>query len=90
MIYLVFLLKINWFILVVGLEIQFIFGVFLLRTEFGYKLFKYFSDQVTLFLGYTDEGSMLVFGEKYIDHIFAMKVYICKSMRPRFQYKSKN
>lgn len=58
----------------VGLEIQFIFGVFLLRTEFGYKLFRYLSDQVTKFLGYTDQGSMLVFGEKYTDHIFAFKV----------------
>lgn len=66
--------QINWYILLVGLEIQFIFGVFLLRTEFGYKLFKFLSDQVIKFLEYTDQGSELVFGEKYTDHIFAFKV----------------
>lgn len=66
--------QINWYILLVGIEIQFIFGVFLLRTEFGYKLFKFLSDQVIKFLEYTDQGSELVFGEKYTDHIFAFKV----------------
>jgi pyrimidine nucleoside transport protein len=45
-----------------------------LRTEFGYKLFKFLSDQVTKFLSFTDQGSQLVFGDKYTDHIFAFKV----------------
>lgn len=66
--------KINWRILCVGLEMQFILGVILMRTEFGYKLFKFISGQVTVFLEYTNRGSSLVFGDKYTDHIFAFQV----------------
>ncbi|CAF0726574.1 unnamed protein product [Brachionus calyciflorus] len=54
--------EINWRILVAGLEIQFILGVFLMRTEFGYQLFKFLSNQVATFLAYTDRGTQLVFG----------------------------
>lgn len=42
-----------------------------MRVEFGYKLFKFLGEQVTTFLGYTNRGSQLVFGEKYTDHYFA-------------------
>ena len=66
--------NINWRILVAGLEIQFILGVILMRTEFGYQFFKFLSGQVTTFLEYTDRGSQLVFGDQYIDHKFAFKV----------------
>lgn len=66
--------KINWHVLVVGLEIQIFLGIILLRTEFGYLLFQFVSEQVTIFLGYTDRGSFLVFGEKFTDHRFAFQV----------------
>lgn len=72
----IFEIKINWRVLIVGLEIQFILGVILMRTEFGYKLFKFVSGQVTVFLEYTNRGSQLVFGDKYTDHIFAFQVYL--------------
>jgi pyrimidine nucleoside transport protein len=65
--------KINWHILIVGIEMQFILGVILLKTEFGYQLFKFVSEQVTTFLAFTNKGSELVFGEKYTDHPFAFK-----------------
>jgi pyrimidine nucleoside transport protein len=68
--------KIDMRILVAGLEIQFILGVILIRTEFGYQFFKFLSSQATSFLGYTDRGSQLVFGDKYVDHIFAFKVIL--------------
>jgi pyrimidine nucleoside transport protein len=45
-----------------------------MRTEFGYKLFKFISGQVTVFLQYTDIGSKLVFDDKYTDHRFAFQV----------------
>ena len=67
-------LKIKWDILLVGIEIQFVLGVLLLRTEFGYKLFEFVSAEVTKFLRYTDQGSMLVFGETYTDHSFAFQI----------------
>ncbi|RNA39662.1 Sodium nucleoside cotransporter [Brachionus plicatilis] len=54
--------KINWRILFAGLQVQFVLGVVLMRTEFGYQLFKFLSEQVTIFLGYTDRGTNLVFG----------------------------
>ena len=41
--------QIKWQVLIVGVEIQFILGVILLKTEFGYKLFKFVSEQVTTF-----------------------------------------
>jgi pyrimidine nucleoside transport protein len=65
--------KINWHILIVGIEIQFILGVVLLKTEFGYQLFKFISEAVTTFLQYTNRGSQLVFGDKYTDHLFAFQ-----------------
>jgi nucleoside permease NupC len=66
--------KIQWKLVIIGLLIQFILAVFLLRVEFGYKLFKFISDQVIVFLDYTDAGSELVFGASFRDHFFAMKV----------------
>lgn len=68
--------KINWRILFAGLEVQFILGVILMRTEFGYQLFKFLSEQVTVFLGYTDRGTNLVFGSFLVmdQKLFAFKV----------------
>ena len=63
--------RINWHILTTGILIQFILGVFLMRIEFGYRLFKFVGDQVANFLAYTNKGSQLVFGHKYTDHYFA-------------------
>jgi pyrimidine nucleoside transport protein len=65
--------KINWHILIAGIEVQFILGVVLLKTEFGYQLFDFVSKQVTTFLAYTNKGTSLVFGEKYTDHPFAFQ-----------------
>ena len=45
-----------------------------MRVDFGYKLFRFVGDQVTAFLGYTDAGSKVVFGENFGDHFFAFKV----------------
>ena len=67
--------QINWHILLAGLEVQFILGVLLLRTEFGFKLFKFLSDEVAKFLAYTNAGTEFVFGESYTDHRFALQVY---------------
>ncbi len=37
------------------------FANFVLRFEFGYRLFKFFGDQVTIFLDYTDSGCKITF-----------------------------
>ena len=37
-------------------------------------MFKWLGDRVTEFLEYTVAGIVFVFGDKYYDHFFAMKV----------------
>ncbi len=54
--------------------LQFALAVFVLRTTFGYYLFKFLGDEVEKFLAFTDEGSKLVFGSNYLDHFFVFKV----------------
>lgn len=69
-------LKINWRILISGLLFQFLLGVLLLRVEIGFRLFKFFGDQMNIFLDYANQGSSLVFGELYYQHFFAFSVFI--------------
>lgn len=66
--------------LTVGILIQYILGVFILRLEFGYKLFQYLGHQVSTFLDYTDNGSRLVFGNSFADHFFAFKVIFSENL----------
>ena len=68
------LLLINWKILISGLLFQFSLGVLLLRVEIGFRLFKFFGDQMNIFLNYANQGSSLVFGELYYQHFFAFSV----------------
>lgn len=58
----------------VGLILQYLLGVFILRLEFGFKLFEFLGKKVVQFLDYTDSGSSLVFGTRFVDHYFAFKV----------------
>lgn len=46
----------------------------ILRSQFGYDVFHWFGQRAQEFLSFTDYGSEFVFGPKYKDHIFAMKV----------------
>jgi nucleoside permease NupC len=50
------LFQINWRVLIVGCLMQYILGVFVLRTEFGIRLFDFLGNQVTVFLDFTDSG----------------------------------
>lgn len=60
--------------MITGLLFQFFLGVLLMRVEFGYKLFKFLGDQISIFLNYANKGSELVFGVDYADHFFAFSV----------------
>ena len=55
---------------------QIILGVFVMRTLFGFHLFKFLGKEIDKFLSYTDYGSRLVFGINHKDHFFAFKVFI--------------
>ena len=57
-----------------GMALQFILGLFILRTNVGFRIFDFLGDFVQTFLEYTDEGSIFVFGDTYQDHFFAFKV----------------
>jgi nucleoside permease NupC len=66
--------QINFRIVISGVLIQIILGVIVMRTRFGFYLFKFLGNQVAKFLNYTDYGTRLVFGVKHTDHFFAFKV----------------
>jgi len=63
--------KVKWEPVVVGLYMQVIMGILVLRTTFGFDTFEWMGDRVTEFLTYADAGSIFVFGENYTDHFFA-------------------
>ena len=67
-------LKIKWRVLVVGILVQYMLGVFVLRTEIGFRMFRFMGDKVDQFLDYIDNGCRLVFGPNFKDHYFAFKV----------------
>ena len=54
--------------------LQFIFALIILRWDIGYQAFQWLGDRVLEFLAYTDDGAIFVFGTKFTDHFFAMKV----------------
>jgi pyrimidine nucleoside transport protein len=58
-----------------GLFLQFALGLFVIRSSFGYQLFKSIGDKVQDFLYLTDHGTMLVFGPNLTDHFVAFKVW---------------
>lgn len=57
-----------------GIMLQFLFALIILRWEFGFKAFQWLGERVLEFISYTDDGAIFVFGEKFTDHFFAMKV----------------
>ena len=54
--------------------IQFVLGLVILRWDKGLAGFEWIGTQATIFLDYTDHGSIFVFGERYTDHEFIMNV----------------
>ena len=70
----IYYFQINWRPVIGGFTLQFFFAAFILKSKVGYKIFEFLGKQVQTFLMFTDKGSQFVFGDKYTDHIFAMKV----------------
>ena len=65
--------KIDLRILISGVLMQLILGVFVMRTKLGYHFFKFAGGEIDKFLSFTDYGSRLVFGVNHKDHFFAFK-----------------
>ncbi|XP_047448266.1 solute carrier family 28 member 3-like [Mugil cephalus] len=64
----------SWQTLLMGIGLQFIFGLLILRTTFGLSALQWLGDQVEIFLSFTDVGSEFVFGPSYEEHLFIFKV----------------
>ena len=55
--------------------LQFLFGVFFLRTDFGVSVLSYMHVRIDEFTSYADTGSEFVFGKQYKDFPFIFKVF---------------
>ncbi|XP_045168425.2 solute carrier family 28 member 3-like [Mercenaria mercenaria] len=66
--------RINWHCVFYGTILQCLFGLFVLKTTAGTTTLMWFSDRLIEFISYSDVGSAFVFGQKYLDHVFAMQV----------------
>ncbi|KAF7654309.1 hypothetical protein LDENG_00071480, partial [Lucifuga dentata] len=64
----------SWRTLLWGIGLQFVFGLLILRTRFGFVAVEWLGDKVEIFMSYTDVGSKFVFGTTYTDHLFVFKV----------------
>ncbi|XP_014668608.1 PREDICTED: sodium/nucleoside cotransporter 1-like [Priapulus caudatus] len=67
--------KVNWRPVVWGFGLQFVVGLFILRTTAGQDLFYFLGDQAAAFFSYSDEGAKFLFGDpQYLEHPFAFQV----------------
>ncbi|MDJ0578636.1 NupC/NupG family nucleoside CNT transporter [Crocosphaera sp.] len=67
-------LAIRWNTVAWGLGLQFILGIFILKTPFGLAIFEWLGNTIRIFLDYSDVGAKFVFGETFQDHFIAFKV----------------
>ncbi|XP_067327575.1 sodium/nucleoside cotransporter 1-like [Anolis sagrei] len=64
---------VSWRAVFWGLGLQFLLGVFIIRTEPGFQAFDWLGGQVQTFLNYTIAGSSFIFGDKLIHEAFAFQ-----------------
>ncbi|XP_075414153.1 sodium/nucleoside cotransporter 1 isoform X2 [Tenrec ecaudatus] len=65
---------VSWRAVSWGLGLQFVLGLFVIRTEPGFVAFQWLGDQIQIFLSYTVAGSSFVFGEALVKDVFAFQV----------------
>eukprot|EP00071_Canis_lupus_P019857 XP_013967927.1 sodium/nucleoside cotransporter 1 isoform X6 [Canis lupus familiaris] len=65
---------VSWRAVFWGLGLQFVLGLFVIRTEPGFIAFQWMGNQIQIFLSYTDVGSSFVFGEAMVKGVFAFQV----------------
>ncbi|NXH15746.1 S28A1 protein, partial [Bucco capensis] len=64
---------VSWRAVFWGLGLEFLLGLFILRTTPGIQAFRWLGDQIQYFLGYTTAGSSFVFGNELIAGVFAFQ-----------------
>ncbi|XP_044516096.1 sodium/nucleoside cotransporter 1 [Gracilinanus agilis] len=67
-------LSVSWRAVLWGLGLQFVLGIFVIRTDPGFRAFQWLGDQIQIFLDYTTVGSSFVFGEALVKDVFAFQV----------------
>lgn len=58
----------------VGMALQFVFALLVLKTEAGRVFFQVANDLVNRLLSFSDEGAKMLFGEGFREHFFAFSV----------------
>nr|XP_056722041.1 sodium/nucleoside cotransporter 1-like [Euleptes europaea] len=64
---------VSWRAVFWGLSLEFLLGLFIIRTEPGFQAFQWLGEQVQIFLNYTTAGSRFVFGDQLIQNVFAFQ-----------------
>ncbi|XP_064192422.1 sodium/nucleoside cotransporter 1 [Anguilla rostrata] len=64
---------VSWRAVFWGLGLQFVIGLFVIRTEPGLIAFQWLGEQVQTFLNYTVAGSSFVFGDALVKQAFAFQ-----------------
>ncbi|XP_040426279.1 sodium/nucleoside cotransporter 1-like isoform X1 [Cygnus olor] len=64
---------VSWRAVFWGLALEFLIGLFILRTTPGIQAFQWLGDQIQIFLGYTKAGSVFVFGNTLVEEVFAFQ-----------------
>ncbi|NXW76321.1 S28A1 protein, partial [Hirundo rustica] len=64
---------VSWRAVFWGLGLEFLLGIFVLRTTPGTQAFQWLGDQIQYFLSYTTAGSSFVFGNTLIEEVFAFQ-----------------
>ncbi|GET43144.1 Na+-dependent nucleoside transporter [Microseira wollei NIES-4236] len=65
---------VRWQPVLWGVALQIILALLILRTAFGYAIFKFLGDLVSQFLNFSDAGAKFVFGDNFEEHFLAFKV----------------
>lgn len=66
--------QVTWRPVLWGLLLQFLFALIVLRTRWGYAAFEWLGERAREYLGHTKAGSVFMFGNNYMDHMFAFSV----------------
>ncbi|MEC7564935.1 MAG: nucleoside transporter C-terminal domain-containing protein [Planctomycetota bacterium] len=66
--------RVDWRIVIGGLLLQLVLAVLVMRTAEGNAVFAWVGSVFAIMLDFVDEGSSMVFGDKYSDFFFAFKV----------------
>ncbi|XP_045417583.1 sodium/nucleoside cotransporter 1-like [Lemur catta] len=65
---------VSWRAVSWGLALQFVLGLFVIKTEPGFIALQWLGDRMQIFLSYTRAGSSFVFGENLVNDVFAFQV----------------